>query len=425
MKLRYRSSPSEFATHKVCANLLEGSNYTAERFGFRRYKAGFRSACTLTKKLTSKTSPKNLVATHYSPVNQTFLAVNEDGYIYVWNVAASRSYTRGYLAEGDVAFADEVEGDETASYAFAGSRRLRFDGSSLTFSDITISPYCAAFHCGRLFYRESEYPRRICWSAYGADDWTKGIDGSGYFTVGGAGGDVTDLVEYGEKLIAVRERGLTVIRAYGDPENFKVDASASYLTARSIVRGTAAICAGELYFCDEGGIYRFDGDDIEKVALSDGDEISDFVCASARGDRYYIVCKTKNRDYALGYVYDASEKSGYFIDMQISLMQAGGDEVHVFADSCTYLLTEDAGGTGEWLSKDIDLGISGNKLLKKVVFEGDGEFSLTVTADGLSRTTEDFGVWDIGMSGRTFTFSFSGSGTVERLYCEWEIRNGL
>ena len=76
----------------------------------------------------------------------------------------------------------------------------------------------------------------------------------------------------------------------------------------------------------------------------------------------------------------------------------------------------------EWRSGKIDLGTASVKTLKRIYFDKGRAVQVTVKADGVSRTIEDYGERSVGLSGRNFTFEVSGKGETDLLEAEWEIR---
>ncbi len=96
-------------------------------------------------------------------------------------------------------------------------------------------------------------------------DWTENISGAGWVITGGGYGRILNLVVYGDKIVAVRERGITFLHAFGTPENFKLTYYNEVLP--EIYSDTAAVIGGKLYFYTVSGLYVYDGSSAKKTEL--------------------------------------------------------------------------------------------------------------------------------------------------------------
>ena len=103
---------------------------------------------------------------------------------------------------------------------------------------------CGVIHCGRLFAAKGI---KIYWSGTGGfDDWSEGIGGSGEVMLSDNRGSVLNMLEFGGKVVAVRENGLTLLNMYGSPENFSVEITDTY--CEKIYRDSAQDYGKNLYF---------------------------------------------------------------------------------------------------------------------------------------------------------------------------------
>lgn len=307
---------------------------------------------------------------------------------------------------------------------YAGKDRVRYLGNSFkTEKDATVGFYTGVMHNGRLFARDLTDGFKIRWSGRDFDDFSSGIGASGYVILSPEGGRVIAMFSFGDKLIAVRERGITEIRALGDPQHFKVDQTASFMTADGIIADTCAVCGGELLFCTQSGIFAYDGNAVKRLNLSIGADICACKCAAACGDKYFVVCNSAKLGEGKLYVYSAGEGDGYYAEIP-AVCAVGGSELYVFNGQGTYRMKPD-GGRGEWRSKAVDFGNAGVKLLKEVVLDCEGNITLGIEGGGVSRTFKGRGRKSVKLAGRSFTFKLYGSGKIFSLEAVAEVKDGV
>jgi hypothetical protein len=235
------------------------------------------------------------------------------------------------------------------------------------------------------------------------------------------GGSVLKLINYDEKLIAVRERGLTVMRAYGEPQNYKLDESANYYTADGVIENTVATCFNKLFFCTASGIFAFDGNDVERQEYDDSGDIYGYVSAVGYGDRYYVLCSSKRLGKQLVYVYEPINKCGYFMNFSPECLVVC-DGLYAFSDGRLYLL-EEGTGDGQWKRCGVDFGLASKKVLASIDMQSYGDVKITVSGGGISKTFSGSGAKQVRLSGNSFDFEVSGCGDVYALTATAEAIN--
>jgi hypothetical protein len=219
----------------------------------------------------------------------------------------------------------------------------------------------------------------------------------------------------------VRERGLTVIRAYGEPQNYKIDESANYYTADGIIEDTICVCNNSLFFCTESGIFAFDGNDIERQSLTFGGcegDVHKCKTAVAYGDKYYVLCTSKKLNRSVIYAYEPINKLGYYVNISPECIVAG-DGVFALDGGVLYVLQE--GGKGEWKRMTFDFGVSSKKYLRSIEISTFGDVEISVSCGSEKRTFSGNGVKKVGISGYNFDFEVSGSGEVYALCATVEV----
>lgn len=282
---------------------------------------------------------------------------------------------------------------------------------------------CGCFHCGRLFGRDTTEPYTVRWSGLEINDWADSPDGSGYIVLDLRYGEIVNMYELGDKVIILRQHGITVLRALGDTRNFSVDAVMGYELSVPIENPYAVVCRGKLFFSTDECIYSFDGVNLERIVPQRKEKLSNFANPQCYENRYvYFECLTdKSSDgYILEYDLDTGRtglfcKSGkaFWRDMY---------GIHYFKDNQMYstMYGNDADGY-LWQSEEYDLGSDAVKTLKGICTEGEGNPKITVTADGVSRTFEGTGAKRVMLRGRKFAFKVSGNADIRRLSATWEV----
>lgn len=309
-------------------------------------------------------------------------------------------------------------------FAVAGGSYLKLfapDGGRASVT-LPVSVYCGCFHGDRLFYRTDGDAYVVHWTGAGYADWTESADGAGHIGLDGAGGEIINMYAFRDRVVALRQYGVTVIRAAGDPRNFAVDRERVH-SARTAFGEYAAKCADKLYICSADNIYTFDGTSLEILPIDRREGLHDFSRPCSFGDRYvYCECKTSVDENSYILQYDLVRDS--FALFGKNLNNFWRDEQHCYAYNSAYLYTDAYGGEdGDkcWTSVPFDLKTALPKWLKAIYVRGNGNICITVTADGVSRTFNGTGEIPVRMSGRSFTFSVSGDCEVNALDGVWEV----
>lgn len=393
----------------------DNDDYLKNFSSFKRRDDYFESGLVGVK-MQNLSAFKKVEKVFCSPNTDNLFLVADGGAYVLYKGDAQFTKLKSNVASGSF-FADMYLRGSAATVLFDGTNRVIVGGGTATATD-SQEFTDGIIHCGRFFATVKDEGLKIVWSSSTPMEWDTGIDGSGCIYLPTDGGKVLRLFNYDEKLVAVRERGITVINAYGEPQNYAVKATGSYLTADGIIADTCAVCDGRLFFCTKSGIFAFDGDDIERQENEFSGDISAYQCAGASGDSYFVVCDSEQFGDGVLFVYQAAEKEDYFVALHPQKV-ACGDEIIAFCDDGIYKLES---GAGFWQSRQVDFESSGNKCLKRVAFDGDGEFELTVTCDGIKKTL-GLGSHKLGLFGRKFAFTVSGKGTIKSLSATAEVRD--
>ncbi|MBO5525396.1 MAG: hypothetical protein J5993_01465 [Clostridia bacterium] len=115
----------------------------------------------------------------------------------------------------------------------------------------------ACFHYERLYVWDGETLRFS--AACNPFDWNEDMQGAGWAELPCPYGDVVSMCAFSERVYLVRERGVTVFRAFGDNRNMK--AVHVGLPCKQIVGESVVPFADGMLFFSEGNLYRYDGAD--------------------------------------------------------------------------------------------------------------------------------------------------------------------
>lgn len=234
---------------------------------------------------------------------------------------------------------------------------------------------------GRMFAVDTNDALKLRWSGEGGSaDWVEGISGAGWLYLGGKEGDILELAELNGNVIAVRERGLTVISAYGTPENFKV---LNVIAGTSAIYGrTVAVAGGKLIFCTQDGVYSFDGAKTEKSDNSLEGEILNPEYATVSGNTYFYCGTSKSLGRRVIAALDMSDGEAYIIDFPAQAL-AVSDRLYAYSSIQNCL--PETGGAFSFTCAAENFGSPRKKTLKYVDVCCGGKFDAEVECDGYVR----------------------------------------
>lgn len=401
---RVTSFPDSSSKEKY---LLEGGRL----FGLKRADGGLRPAFSV-KTVNPGNVPSSAQAVYYTSSGSLYLY--NSGYVYRSINASNGFYAFVNGFSSAPYFAECHEDDTHFTLISDGNKATR----AAQWSVGSATPPPVSFgvsHYGRLFGIDKTDKCKIRWSEAGnALGWTESINGAGYVRLDLRRGNALKLVVYDNKLLAVRKYGLSVIRAFGEAESFRVDVTDT--DTDEIVSETVAVCAGRLCFFTASGMYTFDGD-VEKFGCDGLAGFSGVSCAAAGGGYYYACGKLDGSDAVACIDVEHGEVS--YLNTKAACI-CGNGRVFFFNNGL-YEIEADGAASGKWESGPVDFGTSQKKYLKSVTVVG--KCTLTVESGGRSRTFTDVeGELKVGMCGRQFSFTLSCAGEVSSLSARYVLR---
>ncbi len=362
--------------------------------------------------------PQSVLKAHYSAALQTEFLLLSGG------VVARRKGEQFFTPRCDPLFPsffffeDFGNGEYRTVMLNATAGKFIYDDACVDFTP-AVSLAMAVRHHGRIFGVDNADRFTLRWSGTGGmEDWAESITGAGYLQLDGNYGEIIALFSMGNKVVALREDGITCITAMGAPEHFKV--SDWVLSVGKILPQTAVVCGDKLYFCTAAGAFAFDDGGLVRLQLPYFALIENFTCAAAAGQRLFwgVTCAFTGRQAV--YCYRVDTKDGYFIDCAADCL-IGGERITAFGAGEFALLR--AGDLATAYCTGINFGVREGKTLTGITLQGNAQ--ITVTAEGVSRTVACSGSGRVGLRGREFSLCVKAQGVVDNLTLLAEVLRGI
>ena len=414
MKIRSEKKVASRSSEQVTCNLSDQTLYTVNLIE----EDGTFTPAVCAVQSTFADCPEGVTSAHYSPGNGALFVIADGAAHYLEKGASSYVKMAENLGQRPF-FADMYINTYAATILADGYNMHFYNGFGHGSTECVHRFYDGCEHCGRFFARDYSDGLRLWWAASHAVDWEEGINGSGYTFLPADGGAVLKLYSYKERLIAVRERGITVIHAYGDPQNYKVDATAGYLSAEGIIGESCAICDGRIFFCTAGGLYAFNGSGSERLASFTGGRLSSPAFAAACGDRYFAACNDKYLGDGRIYCYDASSGGGAVCDICPDALFCGPDGVYAVCGTSVKKLSR--GGSGVWRSGKVRPGGARHAYLKQIELSCEGGADVTIVCDGVERSFSGGGPHTVNIGGHSFEFTVQAQGRLNAVRALAEV----
>ncbi len=366
-----------------------------------------------------------VVDIHYYPNIGAAVVLCSTGHVYRWKpVSVGSPYEYAGLGGTTTPFSTACYyNDVSIVAAVMGSRIVIVKSSLYEIRSVPFQACGAAYFLGRLFVADTTN-NCVRWSGSNITDWTESIDGSGRLYLDPSRGKIFNVVVFGDKLVAFREFGLDVLRAYGEPRHFKVEQFGHQLMTEKLVITTCVECGKKLYFASETNIYTFDGEKIEQVVLPDYMKAKYYTNGCSYENRYvHYYCKPDNYDTYCQFELDVVTGKCAFFAPNMKFLWNNGEKYFGFKDNAIYI--QDKFGYDVehvWKTKPVDVGTSDVKTLKSIYTDVNDFARIKITADGVSREIFGQGKIPVGLSGREFVFEIKERGEASILEAEWEVR---
>ena len=323
----------------------------------------------------------------------------------IHTAAEFEDYTRIAAENATIPFAIEFHqnGEAVANIVYNTKMTLQKQKGRYLYA-ITCNIGGGVYKNGRVFGIDLTDKRKLRWSGEGGmDDWEEKIDGAGWMYSDVELGEIQRLYILRGQIVAVRNYGISLISAYGTPENFKeIMSVATYPPYKDC----ATVCGNKLYFYTSDGLYSFTAAGVEKVRIKLAEDFDSPYFAMSHGESVFFVGTHKKLHKTVIFVYDTKEKSSYFIDIPATALCAG-TLPHAFTKDG--MISLEKGIRFKYESEKF-AGFSKRKKTLKSLFIGSGkEVDVTVHTDKESRVFKGVkGEIKTHMCGRFFTVGIEG-----------------
>ncbi len=373
--------------------------------------AGFVSEVT-------ENSPANVTWADYSSANGRFFALSNE---HVYISLTGKKFVETVRFTSNPVMVDDVDNLQPKAFLICGGFCTVYDGSSFSSIPLDRNIYAAVMKCGRLFGADTEDKTLLHWSGGGGVfDWKEGINGAGWLKFDAFGGNILNLAVLGDDIVAVREYGLTLIKAFGSPENFK-QISVRQKTPL-IYKDTAKVIGAKLYFYTQNGLYSFNGNKIEEVLTGQAKMLENAAYAAVYGQNYCVCGTSAALKRKVILIYETSGGANYFIDIPAQALCAS-TELLAFTNEKACLLKR--GGPFTFESGEITFGTTANKTLTRVEVFG-GKADLEVSNGVISRIVGGVsGSVRINLRGKKFKITVKSAENLQGVKAFAEVGYGI
>lgn len=400
------------------------TDYCAERFGYRSDKNGITPS-PVYEGLTPVRSFNNVNFATYLPEFEFAVLASSSGGVSAWNPISQSSITSlGNASSYYPKVHAYVDGGQNYYGVYSGGWLLRINanGYGKAFS-LPVTIMSAAKHCGRIFGIDVNDRYKIRWSGYGVNEWDAGADKAGNLNLDIGLGKAHDLFELGEKIVIVRNYGITLLSTLGDYRHMRMNIGDKYRLP-DVYENASAICGGKLWIYTKDGMYVFDGSALSKAPFDE--RMTGYVLQKPAilDERYIYYSATMESGVSCIFEYDT--KTGactpfargcvcpFFVDKDngfcfsgknVGKLISGGDDAYRV-----------------WVSRPFTFGAGKTALLRSVTVEGSGQFKVEIDCDGRKLCVTEVGKTDFAEFAGSCTFKVTGNGAVTALTAEWEVR---
>lgn len=364
--------------------------------------------------------PKNIICAKYSAGLDVYI-MSANGFVY--SSVNGTAYMQLVSAPSETPFIIEerTETNGLRGHVICDGRIVNHLGAKFSFNDFEGGLSCGVVRHGRVFGADLTDGYKLKWSGEGGvNDWVSGISGAGWAYPDGEGlGKILNVLDFEDRLILVRQHGLSAVKAFGSPENFSVE---GHYSLPNIIAGTASVVGGKIYICTSGGLFCFAGGSVGRIDDGLFKGLAP-VNAVSFGDKYFAC---GNHD-ALGrnvvYIYDTADKTSYIADAPVTVL-CSSDKVLGYDSGVSYTLQEGVEYT--FMSGSVDFGSDRPKVLEKIYIDSDGNTDVTVSNGEISRSFSGVcGTIRMNMRGSAFTFTVKGNVVIRGITAYAEADNAI
>lgn len=399
------------------------TDFCAERFGYIQGIDGITPAPTY-RQTTTEIALDNIYLTDCLPTGVKAFFAATDGKVYSWNYSTTAQPAVEFTLSSNYAsvFSTIVSGNNYTGLVSGNKIGLISSTKGMMTYNISVYLADAVMHCGRLFGIDMSDGYMIRWSGlYTIANWSGGVDGAGYVKLNPSLGKGLNLFVLNEKIVVVREYGITTITVFGDTRHMRMDLCEKHRLP-AVYSNSSAICRGKLWIFTKNGIYVYDGNTTAKAPF---DRImSDYYLMQPKVvDDRYIYYTAVIRGSKCIFMYDT--ETGACNPFAKGCFSPFFTESKSYAFKGRLLVALDSGYDDSdrvWISEPIIYGGNKRAVLKSLTVEGSGNFTVETDCDGRKIYASGAGRHRCAESGQKFTFKVTGTGAITSMTAEWEVR---
>lgn len=397
------------------------TDYCAERLGYIKGINGISPALTF-KQTPTLIIIANIHMTQCMATGAKAVFAASDGKLYTWKyLTASRHVADGTISEVYPSVHSVIVDGEYYS-ALVGGNKIALTSSDKKSQVYTIPVQLASsvMHCGRLFGVDLTDGYLLRWSGYSLLNWVEGVDGAGYVKLNPGLGKLLTLHVLGEKIVIVREKGITTISTLGDSRHMRMDVCDKHALP-PVYADSSVICRGQLWIYTQNGMYVYDGSTLSVAPFER--IMSDYVLSHPRvvEDRYVYYRALKDGVKYL-FMYDTETGAGNPFGKNAYCCFFCEDKGYAFRNNVLGSLLPDLADPDRvWVSETFTYDADKPAVLKSLNIEGSGDFTVETDCDGRKLYAEGAGKYRYSESGQSFTFKVTGIGSITSMSAEWEV----
>lgn len=402
------------------------TDFCAERFGYKRENSGISPSYYVQKRMPAVTCNGVAFAQNMPLCNGVLMVSLNENRLYVWlpkSTSSSRPLFLYNCSSPNIRVHSYVYDNENVKVIIYSNRVIRIASNCIVkVSTAGSTLFDGIVHCGRVFAVDSTDRYMLRWSGYTFAEWTEAIDKAGYVRLDSELGKLLNLFVLNEKIVAVREYGITVLSVLGDARHMRLNTEEKYRLPLAY-EYNSVILGGQLWINTVDGLYIFDGGSVKKAdfdPIMRGYELSNPQIANGR----YIYYNALKDGVKCLFEYDTQTGAGtpFAKDCKCYFGESGGNN-YCFKNDQVHCLVSGADDPDRvWKSKPFVFDGGRARVLKNLVVEGEGQPLVEIDCDGRKIYANGAGRHYVGESGRTFTFKVTGNASVHSMTAEWEVR---
>lgn len=422
MRIRSSRTPLALKSKVVKIRVIGGgTDYCRDAFSFTPDGEGIASSYAPIARPTPQTAANIQRAVYLPRYNYSIMINLGNALVRLIHGTSERFASYGIMYSASTFLVDYVS-EGVAHYAFVGKNVVEelSDGDSRRAINVPYWITCGVLRKNRLIGADGIEPFKVRWSADLCLDWTEGAGKSGYVYLEPDGGDVVGAAEYDDNVVFIREYGITVMHARGDPRNFSVEPTVPVNSTNPVLVNTTCTAVGKVWFLSKDKLYVYDGR-VSEMPLAGFTKGWEFVRAQSYDQRYiYIQCKKDDETCYMEY--DAQTGTCTLFAKNVGVFwrspsEALGTEKNILVD-----MKKDAPDENRfWLSEEFGLNTERQKTLRQVAIDCDEDIAVEAIVDGKRACTLNGGKHKLFLHGAVFSFKVKGVGRLRSLDAEWEV----